>query len=220
MVKPVGSSVLGDPDETPRDHILDVAAKVFAELGFHGARVDEIARRAGVNKAMLYYRVGDKAALYAAVLSRSFRRAQAAIEAGLVTAASPVDRMRALIAAIVNTALDMPEMPRIMLREIAAGGDSLPTDSMAEMGALLGLVRSVLEEGASSGVFRPVQPVLTHLTILGTVAFMTATLPLRERMAEVGVDAAAPATAEELAAFLSDLVLHGLAAHSNGGTNR
>ncbi|HVR42592.1 MAG TPA: helix-turn-helix domain-containing protein, partial [Thermoanaerobaculia bacterium] len=44
----------------PRDHILDVAAAVFAEQGFAGARIDEIARRAGVNKAMLYYRVGNK----------------------------------------------------------------------------------------------------------------------------------------------------------------
>jgi len=35
--------------------ILDAAAQVFAEKGFDGSRVDEIARRAGVNKALLYY---------------------------------------------------------------------------------------------------------------------------------------------------------------------
>ncbi len=216
MVKPAGSTS-PPSDQTPRDHILDAAAEVFAELGFHGARVDEIARRAGVNKAMLYYRVGDKAALYAAVLSRSFRRAQEAIEAGLVAAPSPTDRMSALIHAIVTTILDMPHMPPIMLREIAAGGDNLPPDSMAEMGALLGLVRSVLVEGADAGAFRPVQPVLTHLTILGGIAFMTATRPLRERMAERGVDTTAPSTAEDLAAFLSDLVLNGIIAVPNEG---
>jgi TetR/AcrR family transcriptional regulator len=210
MVKPNGSEP--PPDETPRDHILDAAAEVFAELGFHGARVDEIARRAGVNKAMLYYRVGDKAALYAGVLSRSFRRAQAAVQAGLVGATSPVERMSALVSAMVNTIVEMPEMPRIMLREIAAGGDSMPPDSMAEMGALLNLVRSVLAEGVDAGVFRPVQPVLTHLTLLGGIAFMTTTRPLRERMAEQGVDTAAPSAAGDLAAFLSDLVLGGITA--------
>ncbi|MCD6588326.1 MAG: helix-turn-helix transcriptional regulator, partial [Candidatus Fermentibacteraceae bacterium] len=44
--------------------ILDAAAEEFAEKGFSGARVDEIARRAGINKAMLYYRIGDKEELY------------------------------------------------------------------------------------------------------------------------------------------------------------
>ena len=40
--------------------ILDAAANVFSEVGFAGARVDEIAKRAGINKAMIYYRIGDK----------------------------------------------------------------------------------------------------------------------------------------------------------------
>ena len=42
--------------------ILAAAKEVFAEVGFAGARVDEIARRADVNKASLYYHIGDKKA--------------------------------------------------------------------------------------------------------------------------------------------------------------
>jgi AcrR family transcriptional regulator len=38
-----------------RDRIIEAAEHVFAEKGFDGARVDEIARRAGVNKALIYY---------------------------------------------------------------------------------------------------------------------------------------------------------------------
>ena len=56
--------------ERGRDAVLAAAAKVFAEKGFGGARVDEIAARAGVNKAMLYYHVGSKEELYAAVVAR------------------------------------------------------------------------------------------------------------------------------------------------------
>jgi len=48
--------------------ILDAATDIFAEAGFNGALMDEIARRAGVNKAMIYYHIGAKEALYAEVL--------------------------------------------------------------------------------------------------------------------------------------------------------
>ncbi len=48
--------------------ILKAAARVFAEKGWSGARVDEIAAEAGLNKAMLYYRVGDKEELYRRVV--------------------------------------------------------------------------------------------------------------------------------------------------------
>ena len=44
--------------------ILHTATKHFAKSGFDGARVDEIAAEAGVNKATLYYRIGNKEAIY------------------------------------------------------------------------------------------------------------------------------------------------------------
>ncbi len=67
------------PEPATRQTILDAASSVFAADGFGGARVDEIARRAGVNKALLYYHVGNKQALYTAVLMRTFDRLEAAL---------------------------------------------------------------------------------------------------------------------------------------------
>ncbi|MBD3278576.1 MAG: TetR family transcriptional regulator, partial [Candidatus Aegiribacteria sp.] len=51
--------------------ILEAAASVFAEKGWAGARVDAIASEAGLNKAMLYYRVGGKEELYRRVVLRA-----------------------------------------------------------------------------------------------------------------------------------------------------
>ena len=50
------------------DRILAAAAAEFAERGFGGARVDRIARRARVNKAMLYYHFRSKRELYRTLL--------------------------------------------------------------------------------------------------------------------------------------------------------
>jgi TetR/AcrR family transcriptional regulator len=57
-----------DADAT-REMLLDAATAVFSEHGFAGARVDDIAHRAGVNKALIYAYYGDKEGLYRAVLS-------------------------------------------------------------------------------------------------------------------------------------------------------
>ena len=49
--------------------MFDSAATLFAKGGFDGVSVDDIARDAGVNKAMIYYHFADKLALYRAVVA-------------------------------------------------------------------------------------------------------------------------------------------------------
>jgi TetR/AcrR family transcriptional regulator len=49
------TKILKEKRDESIHRILDAAMEVFAEVGYEGARVDEIAKRAGVNKAMIYY---------------------------------------------------------------------------------------------------------------------------------------------------------------------
>src|ERR1043166_9768340 len=61
----------GEPEKT-RAAILKAALEEFSHEGVTGARTDEIARRAGVNKALIYYYFKDKEGLYAAALEQVF----------------------------------------------------------------------------------------------------------------------------------------------------
>jgi AcrR family transcriptional regulator len=63
-----------------RERILSAALKEFAAKGFAGARVDVIARRANINKRMLYHYFGDKEALFKAVLRRKLSERRALAE--------------------------------------------------------------------------------------------------------------------------------------------
>ncbi|HTC99611.1 MAG TPA: helix-turn-helix domain-containing protein [Bradyrhizobium sp.] len=69
--------------EATRQKLLTAARREFADSGLAGARVDEIAARAGVNKQLVYHYFGDKDALYLAVLEwvygRSARRSASSI---------------------------------------------------------------------------------------------------------------------------------------------
>jgi TetR/AcrR family transcriptional regulator len=65
------SDVLRDPDWT-KAQLLEAARLEFSEKGLSGARVNDIAARARVNKQLLYYYFGDKEGLYGAVLKRAY----------------------------------------------------------------------------------------------------------------------------------------------------
>ncbi|HEU6446969.1 MAG TPA: TetR/AcrR family transcriptional regulator [Verrucomicrobiae bacterium] len=78
-----------NPDRT-RGRILAAALAEFAACGFSGARVDTIARRAGINKRMLYHYFGDKAHLFRSVLHQKISERRAW---GATLSSDPADRL-------------------------------------------------------------------------------------------------------------------------------
>jgi TetR/AcrR family transcriptional regulator len=77
--KPDGGAAGRNPERT-RERILCAALKEFAAKGFAGARVDAIARRAAINKRMLYHYFGNKEHLFRQVLRRKITERQASAE--------------------------------------------------------------------------------------------------------------------------------------------
>jgi AcrR family transcriptional regulator len=200
-----------------RERILDAASTVFAEKGFAGARVDDIASRAGINKAMLYYHVGDKTALYSAVLLRNFGRVRSALDEALAGGGTARQRLEAVITALTRMVQRYPDHPRMMLREIASGAASLEPEVLAAMLEVLGVVRGLIAEGTAAGEFRLIDPVLTHLTLVGAVVFLNATAPIRERAAALGPGFSLPEPTTDIAHFIKEMLLDGLAAERQPG---
>ena len=77
--KSTGGAAGRNPERT-RERILSAALKEFAANGFAGARVDAIARRAAINKRMLYHYFGNKEHLFREVLRRKIAERQASAE--------------------------------------------------------------------------------------------------------------------------------------------
>jgi AcrR family transcriptional regulator len=88
---------------------------------------------------VLYYHVGDKAELYSAVLSRAFAQIRATLDEALAAESDPEERFAALVRTIVGMASELPHHPRMMLREVAAGGGNLPDDVVRQMAGILDL---------------------------------------------------------------------------------
>jgi TetR/AcrR family transcriptional regulator len=198
---------------SPKQRILEVAAKVFAASGFAGARVDDIAERAGVNKAMLYYHVGNKQALYAAVLLDTIDHALARLDGALGSAESAEDRLRLIIATVAAAAREKPNFGPLMLRELASGGTSIPDSVIRRMARLFRTVAETLADGQRRRHFRNVDPVMTHMCIMSSVLVLTAGAPIRRRIRDVVGGSKASfvdCSAADIAKHVSDLVLEGL----------
>lgn len=163
--------------------ILKAAATVFSEVGFAGARVDEIARCAGVNKATIYYHIGDKKALYAQVIDSLFSDAADRIERNIAKAQSPVDKLKRYIQTIADTLERRPELAAIMLREQADSGRNFPETVARSLARIVAVISDILREGFEKGVFIETVPFIVHLMIIGTTVFVKRSAAIRARFA-------------------------------------
>ena len=172
--------------------ILKAAAIVFSEVGFAGARVDEIARRAAVNKATIYYHIGDKQALYARVMHTLFEDAVERFERNVGRSESPVEKLKCFIQTVADTLERHPELAAIMLREQADGGRNFPDMVAQKLAGIIAIISDILREGAEKGVFIETVPVIVHLMIIGTSVFHKMSAPIRAKFTSLS-GAAQPA---------------------------
>ena len=186
-IKSGKSGSRGEPEKT-KAAILKAALEEFSNEGATGARTDEIARRAGVNKALLYYYFKDKEGLYAAALEQVFSGLHERVAAVLERAELP-PRERLLL--YVRTHFDYiasaPVYPRLVQREFMrnAGRTLSPVAGrvMERHGKpLYNRLEKLIDEGISSGDFRRVDPVQTVTSIIGTIVFYFISMPAQQFM--------------------------------------
>jgi TetR/AcrR family transcriptional regulator len=206
----VDIETVGHPSEV-RQRILDAAAEVFAEHGFGGAGVNQIARRAGVNKAMLYYHVGDKAALFGEVVTTNIAVVGRAVAEAVGASTEPRERLRAIPRAFARAALERPFLPQLMLREIAAGGPNIPTQALGQIAEIMGVTKAVLEDGLERGVFRRTDPFVIHLLLIGSLMFMANALRMRQRFGQLLPLPPAVGNLEALTDQMVEIALDGIA---------
>ena len=162
-----------------RDAVFESAAALFSNGGFDGVSVDDIARDADVNKAMIYYHFADKLALYRAILADGLSKMGVTATAIAASTDTPPSKLDRFIEAFVRMTEVRPWMPALMLREIAEGAPRLDADTMSHMRVVVGSFASILAQGQESGVFRRLHPILAYESVIGPIIINAA----RERVA-------------------------------------
>lgn len=201
-----------DPEAT-RQALLTAGTRLFAERGYEGTPLSAIADRAGVNKAMVSYYFGGKRTLYLAIVAATFGDIVGRAEALPALRRPAPELLRQLIALIAETATQRnPHFPAMMLREVLAGGRHLGDETLGYPLRVADVVRRIVERGMQEGTFRPVDPLLTHLSLIGGLLFFFATAPLRQRLIATGRLRVKAPEAAEYVKHMQDLLVEGLVA--------
>ncbi len=160
-----------------RQRILDAAFVEFTEKGLAGARVDEIASRAGANKRMLYAHFGAKEALWLEVLETTYAAKRTEERAVEVADLPPAEAMAKLVAFNLRYVARHPEFLAILHQENLHRAAYLASSERvrALYSPLLDSLRAVLARGEAAGLFRAgVDPVQLYVSMLGLSHFYLA----------------------------------------------
>jgi len=152
-----------------REQLLDVGRTVFAERGFEGASIEEIAQRAGITKPVIYEHFGGKEGLYAVVVDREVQRLLSRFEGELNQ-----DSPRAKLEAAANTFLTYIEEEqdgfRILVRDSPVASK---TGSLASViGDIASQVEYVFTEEFKARGFDPKLAPLYSQALVGMVALV------------------------------------------------
>jgi AcrR family transcriptional regulator len=179
-----------------REQLLDVGRRLFAERGFEGTSIEEIAAQAGVSKPVVYEHFGGKEGLYAVVVDREVERFLAMATA-LLRGEDTMDKFEAAAVGLLRYIDENTDGFRILIR------DSHPTSGSGTFASLISDVASqveyILADVLRSRGYDPALAPVYAQMLVGMVAFA----------GQWWLDARRPAL-EEMAAHLINLAWNGL----------
>ena len=197
--------------EATRRKLLTAARREFADSGLAGARVDEIAARAGVNKQLVYHYFGDKDALYLAVLEWVYEEIRAQERKLNLTGLPPRQAIRKLIESSFDHLAAHPDFILLLNDENRGGARHVRTSRRLEAmhSPLVNMVSKILSEGVRAGVFRKgINPVHLYISIAGLSYFFFSNTPTLSAI--FGKDLAGAAARSARRKHVVDLVLQAL----------
>ncbi|HYE57067.1 MAG TPA: TetR family transcriptional regulator [Rhodothermales bacterium] len=163
--------------------IFEAALRVFAAKGFHGARMQEIADAAGINKALLHYYFRSKEGLYGEVFRYVFGMFVQSL--GTALRAQTDGSFAVTLRTFVDGYLDFlgahPDVPRLLVGEMLAGGAFARQHIgaiVSEGGPAEQLMFSRIRQAVERGEIRPVDPRHLVLTVIGACVFPLIARPM------------------------------------------
>jgi TetR/AcrR family transcriptional regulator len=193
--------------------LLAVAAAEFSTRGFAGARLEEIARAAGITRAMIYYYFGGREGLYVAVLEDAYRAIWQAEHAIDTSGQGPEDALRKLVEFRVGYYIRNPTFVALVSIENQHEARYLKRSRSTVLAAAPSLehTAAVLARGQAAGLFRKDVDVVDLYQVIVSLGFFN----VSNRHTFGAIFGRSASDAAHVRRFVSDVVLRYVAAHGS-----
>jgi AcrR family transcriptional regulator len=191
-----------------RTEILDVATREFADRGYNGARVDEIATKIRTTKRMIYYYFGSKENLYIAVLERAYQEIRSAEQTLEVDGLDPVEAIRRIAELTFDHHQSHPDFIRLVSIENINRAEHMAKSPTfpGRNASVVSLIEQILARGRAQGRFaRAVDALDVHMLISSYCVFRVANRHTFKTI--FGRDLTDPALRDRYRTMLGDLVV-------------
>jgi TetR/AcrR family transcriptional regulator len=173
---------MSDQDRTTEEIIFDAAQKVFVNKGFFGARMEEIAQEASINKALLHYYFRTKEKLFNAIFSRVFSQMIPKVLVYLESDAPLISKIEFFIDTYIEMLMKNPFLPNFIISEINRNPDSI-----AELlGNLTGITKNdafgkfseLIKKETENGTIRAIAPEQLIVNMIALCVFPFVARPI------------------------------------------
>jgi TetR/AcrR family transcriptional regulator len=211
--RPAGSA----SQQSGREAILEAARELLADQGTARVTLRMVAERAGVRAPLVNYYFGSKAELFDAVLDEVGSSLRDRLQAIAARGETPEERFREYIAGVIHIMAADPFAPRLIAELVFFPDDERTDRFVRDFGEPnIAALRLVVQDGIASGAFGPLDPELLAPALIGSCLFYFLGAPALRRI--TGSDPLDPKSVERYAAYVGELLLHGIAARPAGET--
>jgi len=203
----------GRPTRTPkgkqRAALLRATREICAAQGTHAATVRGIARRAGVDPALITYYFRSREGLLRAVIEEAAREGRERFVAAGPVSRAAGDRLRAVVTHLLGVLRTDPFLPRLIVERVLLGDTRARTRYVREVVAPVAtVVAAIVDEGKDRGELRDVDPAFLMVSIVGLCVFFFLAGPVTRRA--LGVDPSDPAAVDAFVDHTVELLLRGV----------
>ena len=152
---------------------MRAAERVFAERGYAGARMDDVAADVGIKRASMVYYFRDKRSLYVALLDDLFGELLQRHRAVLTGPGTARERILGCLAVWTTAVAERPGLIRIMMWESARLRRASAVPLAQGLAPILSTLGDAIAAGQRDGSFRPIDPMRFMMVMTGATAFLT-----------------------------------------------
>jgi AcrR family transcriptional regulator len=186
-------------NETARRQILQAAAELFTQRGFHATSVREIGEHLGIGQSSLYYHAKNKAQILVDINAQLMDGLVAEMEEIGGRTASGIDKLGAVVHALLRKIEEQQAAVTVVLHERRSIPDEAAVELQEKRDRVDEIIDEILRSGMEDGTIRPLPLALTRLAITGMANW-----------AYTWFDSSGSLTADEIAEHFIDLIRSGV----------